>query len=231
MFISSLTKDVAVKDRGIVLDDWKTTKSDDRVVQTRPVGQFIISQTSRCSAYLHCRAPNITQEKVTIELYSRSIGTPVSVKIVTLPKGELVSVLIHHGIAKRETLTVRIIGENLDLIVEKGSRVEVTETHRWEAPEMIVGSHVYPWSSQTIVLANDIEAYHYIHIEAQNGDVFASKTISPIGMRGRMGLPNRVWKINVEGKVDLEFSGIGHKTLKISCKDSYQILSMYGVRC
>ena len=103
VFISSLTKDVVVKNRGIVLDDWKTTKSDDRVVQTRPVGQFIVSQSSRCTAYLHCRAPNVTQEKVTIELYSRSIGIPVSAKTVTLPKGELVSILIHHGIAKRDT--------------------------------------------------------------------------------------------------------------------------------
>ena len=126
-------------------------------MQTRSVGQFIISQPSRCSAYLHCIAPHTTQENVTFELYSRSIGTPVASQVVTLPKGELTSILIHHGIAKKETLTVRIVGSNLDLTVQKGSRVEVTENHRWEAPELIVGNVIYPWTSQTISLANDIE--------------------------------------------------------------------------
>ena len=62
VFIASLQKDVAVVGHGLVLDDWKTTKSDERVVQTRSVGgQFIISQPSQCSAYIHCRAPNTTQ--------------------------------------------------------------------------------------------------------------------------------------------------------------------------
>ena len=48
VFISSLANDVSVKDRGLVLDDWKITKADDRVVQTRSTGsEFIISQLSR----------------------------------------------------------------------------------------------------------------------------------------------------------------------------------------
>ena len=70
VFKSSLMKDVVVKGRGIVLDDWKSSKSDDIVVQTRSVGQFIISKPSHCSAYLHCRAPIRTQEKVSIESYT-----------------------------------------------------------------------------------------------------------------------------------------------------------------
>mgnify|MGYP001791898187 CR=1 FL=1 len=227
VFKSSLTKDVVVKGRGIVLDDWKSSKSDDIVVQTRSVGQFIISKPSRCSAYLHCLSPIRTQENVSIELYSRSVGTPVSVKIITLPKGELVSILLHHGIAKRETLTVRIMGENLDLIVVKGSRVEVTETHRWEAPELIVGNHVYPWTSQTIELSNDIEKYHYVHISGRYLNHFLSKTISPVGF----GSTNPVWSVKVEGKLELTFSGPGHKTLKIKAWNQYSVISMYGVRC
>ncbi len=117
----------------------------------------------------------------------------------------------------------------MDLIVEKGSRVEVTETHRWEAPEMVVSNVVYPWSSQTVTISNDIQMYHYIHITGQNGDAFIAKTISPIGMCSDHDIP--VWKISVEGKIDLEFSGAKHKTLKITAKDGYKILSMYGVRC
>ena len=227
VFISSLTKDIAVRDRGIVLTDWQTTKSDNIVVQTGTVGQFIISQPSRCSAYLHCRAPIKTQENVSIELYSRSVGVVVSVKTVTLPKGELVSILLHHGIAKGETLTVRIMGENLDLVVVKGSRVEVTETHRWEAPELLVGNHVYPWTSQTIELSNDIETYHYIHISGRYLNHFLSKTISPVGF----GSTNPVWSVEVEDKLELTFSGSGHKTLKIKTWNQYSIISMYGVRC
>ena len=230
VFISSLANDVSVKDRGLVLDDWKITKADDRVVQTRSAGgEFIISQPSRCTAYLHCRAPHVTQENVRFELYSRSVATPVNSQVVTLPKGELISILLNHGIAKRETLTVRIIGINLDLIVTKGSRVEVTETPRWEAPEMIVSNKVYPWTSQTVTIANDIEQYNFLHITAQNGEVFVAKTISPIGMTGDYEIP--VWQISVEDKIQLEFSGVKHKTLKIVANDGYKILSMYGVRC
>ena len=228
VFISSTTKDITVRDRGIVLHDWQITKSDDRVVQTISAGQFIISQQSRCSAYLHCIAPRTTQENVTFELYSRSTGTPVSSKVVTLPKGELISILMHHGIAKRETLTVRIVGSDLDLTVQKGSRVEVTETHRWEVPEMIVGNVVYPWTSQTIYLANDIEKYNFLHISARKDDVFIEETISPIGMKA----PHYTsWTISVEGKITLQFSGPTHKTLHITADKDYKIPSIYGVRC
>ena len=229
VFVSSLAQDVHVSLPVHVLDGWQITKSDDMVVGTQSVGQFIISQPSRCSAYLHCRAPRTTQKDVTFELYSRSIGTPVVSKVVTLPKGELISILMHHSIAKRETLTVRIVGTNLDLVVEEGSRVEVTETHRWEAPEMVVGSAVYPWTSGTIYLANDIERYHFLHLTARNGDVFVEKTFSPIGMRGPHDI--NVWKLSVEQKISLEFSGEKHKTLQITADKGYEILSIYGVRC
>ena len=227
-FIASARNDVVVKNRGLVLNDWKITKDDGSVVSIIDVSKFYIRQASRFSAYLHCRAPNTTQEGVTFELYSRTIGTPVSSKVITLPKGKLISVLLHHGVAKIEELTVRIVGVDLDLIVEQGSRIEVTETHRWESPEMIAGKP-YPWTSQTMTLSNNIEAYQFIHITAHNGVFFASKTISPIAMKAADTLS--IWKVSVDSNVALEFSGVGHKTLKIVAQNSYKILSMYGVRC
>ena len=228
VFVSSLAKDVHVTLPVHVLDGWQVTKRDDRVVDTQAVGQFIISEPSRCSAYLHCRAPRTTQEDVTFELYSRSIGTPVVSKVVTLPKGELISILMHHSIAKRETLTVRIVGTNLDLVVEKGSRVEVTETHRWEAPELIVGNVVYPWTSRTVFLANDIDKYHFLHVTARKGEIFLQKTFSPIGM---VAPHYTSWTISVEGKITLRFTGSTHKQLDITAEKDYEILSIYGVRC
>ena len=86
VFIASLTNDITVKNRGLVLDNWKTIKSDIQVMQTRSIGQFIISQPSRCSAYLYCRAPHTTQEQVPFELYSRSLGRAVTTEVVKLPK-------------------------------------------------------------------------------------------------------------------------------------------------
>ena len=48
-------------------------------------------------------------------------------------------------------------------------------------------------------------------------------------MTGDYEIP--VWKITVEDKIKLEFSGLKHKTFKIIANDGYKILSMYGVRC
>ena len=63
-FIASLKADVTVTDRGLLINNWNATKIDDRVVQIRGNGEFIISQSSRCSVYLHCRAEKRTLEKV-----------------------------------------------------------------------------------------------------------------------------------------------------------------------
>ena len=148
--------------------------------------------------------------------------------MVTLPKGELISILMHHSVAKRETLTVRIRGDNLDLVVEKGSRVEVTETHRWEAPELIVGNVTYPWTSRTVFLANDIDKYHFLHVTARKGEIFLQKTFSPTGM---VAPHYTSWTISVEGKITLRFTGSTHKQLDITAEKDYEILSIYGVRC
>ena len=116
---------------------------------------------------------------------------------------------------------------------KSGSRFEVTETHRWEAPDLIASDVEYPWSSSTVTIAksHNVEAYHYLHITVQNGEVFLSKTISPVGMKSTGALENVVWKVSVEDKVKLKFSGVGHRTLKITADVGYKILSMYGVRC
>ena len=132
VFIATLREDVTVADRGLLLDNWDVTKIDNRVVQVRKNGVFNISQPSRCSVYLHCRAEKRTLEEVTFTIFSNTQGKQVSSEVVRLPKGEDISILIHHTVSRSETLTVRIFGVDLDFVVEKLSRVEVTETHRWE---------------------------------------------------------------------------------------------------
>ena len=87
---------------------------------------------------------------------------------------------------------------------------------------------VYPWPSQTVTIVNNIDEYRSIHITGQLDNVFISKTISPLGMMH--DALNKVWKVSIEGHIDLEFSGVNHRTLKIKAKDGYKILSIYGER-
>ena len=240
-FKANLDKDIAVSDKGLVLKNWKAIKVNERVVQTSTTnGEFIISQPSSCVAYLHCIAENKTQEKVRFELYSRTRVLVVDHLDLKLPKGELVSVILNHQIEKFEKLTVRIIGEDLDFRVKaRGSRFEVTETHRWEAPELIVSTSTYPWplnTELTLADSNDIEDYQQIQITGAtpHGDKLISKFFSPSAIKS---IGNKsVWKISVEDKLILEFSGRKHLTLKITSlqkqdEEKYQIYSMYGVRC
>ena len=240
-FKANLDKDIAVSERGLVLKNWKAIKVNERVVQTSTTnGEFIISQPSSCVAYLHCIAENKTLEKVRFELYSRTRVKVVDHLDLKLPKGKLVSVILNHQIEKFEKLTVRIIGEDLDFRVKaRGSRFEVTETHRWEAPELIVSSSTYPWplnTELTLADSNDIEDYQQIQITGAtpHGNKLISKFFSPSAIKS---IGNKsVWKISVEDKLILEFSGTKHLTLKITSlqeqdEEKYQIYSMYGVRC
>ena len=233
-FIASLKEDVTVTDRGMLLNNWNITKIDDRVVQIQDKGAFVISQSSRCSVYLHCRAEKRTLEKVTFTIFSNTLGKQVSAEVVRLPKGESISILIHHTVDKRETLTVRIFGTDLDFKVEKSSRVEITETHRWEAPELIVANKVYPWKVGVLKLDNDIEKYQYIYITAQLGSFFLYKTIYPTAM---LVSKQEEWSAVIandslqKGEITLTFSGIGHKTLQLRNLGDFSIISMYGVRC
>ena len=240
-FKASLKEDITASEKGLILKNWKATKVNERVVQTSTTnGEFIISQPSSCVAYLHCIAENKTQEKVRFELYSRTRVLVVDHLDLKLPKGELVSVILNHQIEKFEKLTVRIIGEDLDFRVKaRGSRFEVTETHRWEAPELIVSTSTYPWplnTELTLADSNDIEDYQQIQITGAtpHGDKLISKFFSPSAIKS---IGNKsVWKISVEDKLILEFSGRKHLTLKITSlqkqdEEKYQIYSMYGVRC
>ena len=106
-FKASLKEDITASERGLVLTNWIATKVNERVVQTSPTnGEFIISQPSYCTAYLHCIAKTKTLEKVRFELYSRTKAIPVDYAEVKLPKGELISIILHHQIQKFEKLTV-----------------------------------------------------------------------------------------------------------------------------
>ena len=81
-------------------------------------------QQSRCSVYIHCRASQKTQKDVIFEIFSRTKSISGSSKKITLPKGELISVLIHYRVEKNEELSVRIFGHDLDFEIEESSRVE-----------------------------------------------------------------------------------------------------------
>ena len=231
VFIASLSNDIAIVNTGGYLINWNIIKTNDRTVSIRSQkGQFLISQPSRVSFYLHCRAKNTTQENVVFELYSNTYAKVVSSYNVKLPKGELVSVLGHYKVetsGRNQNLTIRIVGNELDFTVEKGSRFEVTEIHRWEAPELIVADISYPWTiHDTPHLVNNIENYQYIHITARSNEYFATKTISPIEMKS---IPT--WVIPLNNDITIKFSDGGHKTIHISGKADHQIINMHGVRC
>ena len=216
---------------GGYLTNWKIIKTNDKTVSVRSrSGEFLISQPSRVSFYLHCIAKNTTQENVVFELYSKTYAKVVSSYSVKLSKGELVSVLGNYKVetsGRNENLTIRVLGKDLDLTVKKESRFEVTETHRWEAPERIAANVPYPWTKQhTPRIISNIENYQYIHVTARSNDNFASATISPIEMKSIS-----TWIVPLNDDLTIKFSGDGHRTINITDKASYQIINMHGVRC
>ena len=92
---------------------------------------------------------------------------------------------------------------------------------------------MYPWKVGNINIDNDIEKYQFIHITAQKGNIFLSKTISP---RAMVATKQDDWKIAINDDITqsedivLTFSGKGHKKIKIEAM-WFTIISMYGVRC
>ena len=123
------------------------------------------------------------------------------------------------------------MGTNLDVSVKPESRVEVTLSRRWQPPELIISGSPYPWGSGTYALGNDVEKYHTIHVTGQKGTAFISKTISPLGMmRDTAPGTAKTWAMAVEKSIDLKFTGAGHKTLIVTARDGYALLSIYGER-
>ena len=233
-FIASPTKDVTVLDNGLELNSWEVSKKDGSVVQLIEHG-FAISQQSRFSVYLHCQEVKVMQKNVEFQIYSLSESKPVVIKKVDLLKDEMVSILLHHRIDENEKLSVRVFGKDLDFKISTLSRVEVTETHRWEAPELIVGNIQYPWkSNQEIKLVNDMGKYSLIYITAKKKDAYICKTILPLGMKlpSSMHKLNDPWELNIDDKITLRFVGYQYKIiLNIKETNGYEIISMYGVRC
>ena len=158
-FIAKLTRDIVVSDVEMELKSWKIVKRDRSVVQLVDHG-FSISKQSRFSVYLHCKPLRNTQKNVEFQIYSLTDSKPVTTKTVSLTKGETTSVLLHYRIDGRTDLSIRIFGKQLDFEIHQDSRVDVTETHRWEQPELIVGNVQYPRKSlQEIKLVNDMSDY------------------------------------------------------------------------
>ena len=231
VFIGALSNDIDIVDKGGYLTDWKIIKTNDKTVSIRSQrGEFLISQPSRVSFYLHCTAKHKTQENVVFELYSNTYAKVVSSYKVDLPKGEVISVLGNYKVetsGRNENLRIRVLGKDLDFTVEKKSRFEVTETHRWEAPERIAANIPYPWSKQhTPRIISNIENYQYIHITARSNYIFATATISPVEMKSVS-----TWIVPLNDEIEMKFSGVGHRTINISDKGDYQIINMHGVRC
>ena len=109
----------------------------------------------------------------------------------------------------------------------------MTESHRWEAPELFAANQNYPWPLKTtLTIANPIEEYQQVQITTRHGENYASTTIYPLAMKSIDYLvETRVWKVSVEDKLFLEFSGTGHKTMRIESSLGYKVYRMEGVRC
>ena len=106
--------------------------------------------------------------------------------------------------------------------MEKLSRVEVIETHRWEAPELVVGNQLYPWKNQTVNLNNDIEAYQFMYIVGISDNDFLLKTIYLDAMSA---VSRDEWKVDIDYRMVLSFSGTEHQFIKAlrSCEQGSQI--------
>ena len=89
----------------------------------------------------------------------------------------------------------------MDLVVARGSQVGVTESHRWEAPELFAANQNYPWPLKTTLsIANPIEEYQQVQITTRHGENYASTTIYPLAMKSIDHLvETRVWKVEYEG--------------------------------
>ena len=233
-FIAKLTRDIVVSDVGMELKSWKIVKKDRSVVQLIDHG-FSISKQSRFSVYLHCKPLRNTQKNVEFQIYSLTDSKPVITKTVSLTENETTSVLLHYRIDGLTDLSIRIFGKELDFEINQDSRVEVTETHRWEEPELIVGNVNYPWKSlQEIKIGNDMSDYSLLYINAKKGDRYLCKTLTPFGMRhpSKMHKLNDPWEIDLDNLLTLRFVGYYHKrVLNIKETNRYEIISMYGVRC
>ena len=229
VFTAKLGKQTAAKVTGLVIKGWTTTKKDDRVAQVVN-GEFVVSQPSSITAYLHISAQT-KQANARFEMFSNTGAVARDSATVQIDAGEVVSIALHHRVTSNEKLTIRVLGTDLDLFVASESRVEVTLLRRWHPPELLVSGSPYPWAPGTYHIGQDIEKYHTIQITGQKGFGFITKTISPTGMlRDTAKGTAKTWLFDVESSLSLTFTDDGHKTLKIESEQHYEILSMYGER-
>ena len=224
VFVASLSKPLRLTVKGGNLVGWKVSKTVGLICQLIDKKTFYIAQKAVCSVYIHCRSRK--DSKVTVAVVDRRMGGYIERVEKHLPKDELVTILIECSVAKVAKLSMQMEGDDLDVEVDKSTRFEVVLKEKWEVPERIEGSKPYPWGhGQEIQIYQDIEKYRFIHITLAKGNIYISETISPSAMEG----PS--WKVPIHNLLALEFSGKGHKTLKIGGIGGYSIANMEGIIC
>ena len=223
-FVASLTDPINITEGGGYLVGWKVDKSVGFACQLVDRKNFILDKRLMSStAYIYCKSKK--DSKVWIVLMNRTRGRIVKRVEVDLPKDELVAVLVDCSLNAVE-LSLRIDGEDLDLVVDSSTRFEVVLTESWEVPETIDGNKAYPWvDNDVILLDQDVEKYRFILITVLKGNSYLSDMISPACML----TPS--WYIDVMGLISLNFTGEGHKTLKITRSQGFSVVNMTGIIC
>ena len=175
------------------------------------------------TGYIYCKSKK--ESKVWIVIMNRTKGRVEKRLEVDLPKDELIAVLIDCSLNGAE-ISLRVDGQDLDLVIDSSTRFEVVLTEKWEVPETIDGNKIYPWiHNDVILLDQNVEEYRFIHITALFKDSYISYMISPTSMVGS------IWFLDIYDLITLHFTGEGHKTLKITSTKGFSVVNMSGIIC
>ena len=223
-FVASLTDPINITKGGGYLVGWKVDKSVGFVCQLVDRKNFILDKRlMSCTGYIYCKSKK--ESKVWIVIMNRTRGRVVKRLEVDLPKDELVAVLVDCSLNAVE-LSLRIDGVDLDLVVDSSTRFEVVLAEKWEIPETIDGNKPYPWVDDDVILLDqDVENYRFILITVLKGNSYLSDMISPACML------TSSWYLDVMGVISLNFTGEGHKTLKITRSQGFSVVNMTGIIC
>ena len=224
-FVASLTNDINIMNDGGYLEGWKVDKSLGFVCQLLADKKnfYLDNRKLISTGYLYLKSRK--ESRVSIVIMDRSRGRVAKRVAVDLPERETIVVPIDCSLQGVE-MSLRVDGKDLDLLVEKPTRFEVVLTEKWEVPEKIVGDKIYPWIHNDVIhLDEDVEEYRFVHVTALLKSNYVSYMISPTSMSGS------IWHLDISGLISLQFTGVGHKTVKIVSPQGYSVVNMTGIVC
>ena len=224
-FVASLTDDIRITKDGGYLEGWKVDKTLGLVCQLLADKKnfYLDNRKMICTGYLYLKSWK--ESTVSIVVMNRSKGRVAKRLEVHLPEKEMTVVLIDCSLRGVE-MSLRVDGKDLDLRVESSTRFEVVLTEKWEVPETIDGDKIYPWTHNDVIhLDEDVENYRFVHVTALLKSNYVSYMMSPTSMTGSL------WLLDISGLISLQFTGVGHKTLKIVSPQGYSVVNMTGIIC